>query len=73
MSPRAAEWLQGRKTTNTSWYFDIKLISDYLFVSHRYHHTASATLFYALHEGLSLIEEEGLEQRWQRHHEARPG
>ena len=70
VSPRAAEWLQARKTTNRSWYFDLKLIADYLFVSHRYHHTASATLFYALHEGLSLIEEEGLEQRWQRHHEA---
>lgn len=70
VSTRAAEWLQSRKSTNRSWYFDIKLISDYLFVSHRYHHTASATLFYALHEGLSLIEEEGLEHRWQRHHQA---
>jgi alanine-glyoxylate transaminase / serine-glyoxylate transaminase / serine-pyruvate transaminase len=70
VSPRAADWLKARKATNVSWYFDIKLISDYLFVSHRYHHTASATLFYALHEGLSLIEEEGLENRWQRHHQA---
>jgi alanine-glyoxylate transaminase / serine-glyoxylate transaminase / serine-pyruvate transaminase len=70
ISPRAAEWLKARKTTNVSWYFDLKLISDYLFVSHRYHHTASATLFYALHEGLSLIEEEGLEHRWERHHQA---
>jgi alanine-glyoxylate transaminase/serine-glyoxylate transaminase/serine-pyruvate transaminase len=70
VSPRAAEWLQARKTINRSWYFDIKLISDYLLVSHRYHHTASATLFYALHEGLTLIEEEGLENRWERHHQA---
>lgn len=70
VSPRAAEWLQARKTTNRSWYFDIKLISDYLFVSHRYHHTASATLFYALHESLNLIEEEGLEHRWDRHRQA---
>ena len=70
VSPRAAEWLQARKTTSRSWYFDIKLISDYLFVSHRYHHTASATLFYALHEGLSLIEEEGLAHRWERHRQA---
>jgi len=70
VSPRAAEWLHTRKSTNRSWYFDLKLISDYLLVSHRYHHTASATLFYALHEGLSLIEEEGLEHRWQRHHQA---
>jgi alanine-glyoxylate transaminase/serine-glyoxylate transaminase/serine-pyruvate transaminase len=70
VSPRAAEWLHARKSVNRSWYFDIKLISDYLFVSHRYHHTASATMFYALHEGLRLIEEEGLEHRWQRHHQA---
>jgi len=70
VSPRAAEWLQARKTTNRSWYFDIKLISDYLFVSHRYHHTASATLFYALHGGLTLIEEEGLERRCERHRQA---
>lgn len=70
VSPRAAEWLQARKSANRSWYFDIKLISDYLLVSHRYHHTASATLFYALHEGLSLIEEEGLAHRWERHRQA---
>ena len=27
-------------------------------------------MFYALHEGLTLIEEEGLEHRWERHHQA---
>jgi alanine-glyoxylate transaminase/serine-glyoxylate transaminase/serine-pyruvate transaminase len=70
VSPRAAEWLKARKTTNHSWYFDLKLIADYLAVSHRYHHTASATMFYGLHEGLTLIEEEGLQNRWNRHHEA---
>ena len=70
VSPRASEWLKARETPNRSWYFDIKLIADYLTVSHRYHHTASATMFYALHEGLTLIEEEGLAQRWERHHEA---
>ena len=70
VSPRAAEWLQARETPNRSWYFDLKLIADYLTVSHRYHHTASATMFYALHEGLTLIEEEGLQNRWDRHHRA---
>src|SRR5271166_1672143 len=70
VSPRAAEWLKARETPNRSWYFDLKLIADYLTVSHRYHHTASATMFYGLHEALTLIEEEGLEQRWQRHHRA---
>lgn len=70
ISARAMEWLKSRKTTNHSWYFDVKLIADYLIESHRYHHTASATMFYALHEGLSLIEEEGLQNRWQRHQQA---
>jgi alanine-glyoxylate transaminase/serine-glyoxylate transaminase/serine-pyruvate transaminase len=70
VSLRAAEWLNARETPNRSWYFDLKLIADYLTVSHRYHHTASATMFYALHEGLTLIEEEGLHNRWDRHHQA---
>ncbi len=70
VSPRAIDWLKSRRTKNHSWYFDIKLIADYLLESRRYHHTASATMFYALHEGLTLIEEEGLEKRWERHHQA---
>jgi alanine-glyoxylate transaminase / serine-glyoxylate transaminase / serine-pyruvate transaminase len=67
VSPRAAEYIEARKTPNRSWYFDLKLLNDYYKVSHRYHHTASATLFYALHEALSLIMQEGVEQRWERH------
>jgi alanine-glyoxylate transaminase / serine-glyoxylate transaminase / serine-pyruvate transaminase len=70
LSPRAIERLKARQTTNRSWYFDLALIMDYLQGSHRYHHTASATMFYALHEGLTLIEEEGLANRLQRHQDA---
>ncbi len=70
VSPRAMEWLRARTTPNRSWYFDIRLISDYLVESHRYHHTASATMFYALLEGLTLVEEEGLQNRWERHRRA---
>ena len=70
ISPRAQERLSQRKQPNRSWYFDLSLISDYLTVSHRYHHTASATLFYALHESLAIIEEEGLGLRQQRHKRA---
>ncbi len=70
VSPRALDWLKTRKTPNHSWYFDIRLVADYLTGSRRYHHTASATMFYALHEGLTLIEEEGLENRWKRHHKS---
>jgi alanine-glyoxylate transaminase/serine-glyoxylate transaminase/serine-pyruvate transaminase len=70
ISPRAQERLKQRKQVNRSWYFDLSLIADYLTVSHRYHHTASATLFYALHESLAIIEEEGLALRQQRHQKA---
>lgn len=70
VSDRAVERLNARKEACRSWYFDLKLINDYLNVSHRYHHTASATMFYALHEALSLIMEEGVEQRWARHRRA---
>jgi alanine-glyoxylate transaminase/serine-glyoxylate transaminase/serine-pyruvate transaminase len=70
LSPRATDRLNERKTTNRSWYFDLKLINDYFNLSRRYHHTVSITLFYALHEALTLIVEEGVEQRWQRHQRA---
>jgi alanine-glyoxylate transaminase/serine-glyoxylate transaminase/serine-pyruvate transaminase len=70
ISPRAVDRLKQRKQPNRSWYFDLSLIADYLTQSHRYHHTASATMFYALHEGLSLIKEEGLQSRLQRHRKA---
>lgn len=68
ISPRAAERLKSRTSVNRSWYFDLKLITDYLIGSHRYHHTAPISMFYALHEALTLVEEEGAENRWQRHH-----
>jgi alanine-glyoxylate transaminase / serine-glyoxylate transaminase / serine-pyruvate transaminase len=69
VSPRAVERLKSRKQPNRSWYFDLNLLMDY-YQGKKYHHTASASLFYALHEGLSLIEEEGLESRLERHRQA---
>jgi len=70
VAPHAVELLKQRKSPPRTWYFDIGLIADYLLESHRYHHTASATMFYALHEGLTLIEEEGLAERCERHQKA---
>ena len=67
MSPRAMDWLRGRTTPPRSWYLDIKLIHDYSTVSHRYHHTAPISMFYALREALMVIAEEGIENRWERH------
>jgi alanine-glyoxylate transaminase/serine-glyoxylate transaminase/serine-pyruvate transaminase len=72
ISPRALERLKARKTQVQSWYLDLQLL-DTFYTGHKYHHTASATLFYALREGLAIMHEEGRENRWERHrrnHEA---
>jgi alanine-glyoxylate transaminase / serine-glyoxylate transaminase / serine-pyruvate transaminase len=68
-SPRAVERLNARKTPVPEWYLDLRLLGEY-FDGHKYHHTASASLFYALHEGLRLIHAEGLENRFARHRQA---
>jgi alanine-glyoxylate transaminase/serine-glyoxylate transaminase/serine-pyruvate transaminase len=66
VSPRALERLKSRKTPPHTWYLDLQLVDAY-YSGAKYHHTASATLFYALREGLALVEEEGIENRWARH------
>ncbi|HEV8048407.1 MAG TPA: aminotransferase class V-fold PLP-dependent enzyme [Terriglobales bacterium] len=67
MSRRAMDFLNSRTTPSRSWYLDLKLIHDYSTVSHRYHHTAPISMFYALREALLVIAEEGIENRWERH------
>ncbi|MGH7246509.1 MAG: pyridoxal-phosphate-dependent aminotransferase family protein [Pseudomonadota bacterium] len=66
-SPRAIERLQARTAPNPVWYLDLKLLREYYDPPHRYHHTAPVSAFYALHEGLASILEEGVENRWERH------
>ncbi len=66
VSPRALDRLKARKTPVQSWYLDLQLL-DSFYTGHKYHHTASATLFYALREGLAIVAEEGRENRWERH------
>jgi alanine-glyoxylate transaminase/serine-glyoxylate transaminase/serine-pyruvate transaminase len=66
VSPRALERLKERKAPMQSWYLDLQLL-DTFYSGHKYHHTASATLFYALREGLAIVAEEGRENRWERH------
>jgi alanine-glyoxylate transaminase/serine-glyoxylate transaminase/serine-pyruvate transaminase len=58
-----------------SWYFDLQAMVDYWFAAgpRAYHHTAPINMIYALHEGLRIVDEEGLDARWERHavaHEA---
>ncbi|MGP8246044.1 MAG: pyridoxal-phosphate-dependent aminotransferase family protein [Bryobacteraceae bacterium] len=66
VSPRALERLKKRAAPVQSWYLDLQLLDAY-YSGHKYHHTASATLFYALREGLAMMAEEGRENRWVRH------
>jgi alanine-glyoxylate transaminase/serine-glyoxylate transaminase/serine-pyruvate transaminase len=61
-APRALE----RLVTCRSFYFDLGLLQDY-WIRRKYHHTMSSTLTYALAEALTMIEEEGIEARWERH------
>jgi alanine-glyoxylate transaminase/serine-glyoxylate transaminase/serine-pyruvate transaminase len=55
-----------------SWYFDLQAMVDYWFADgpRAYHHTAPINMIYALHEGLKIVQEEGLEARWARHAKA---
>lgn len=66
VSPRAWDRLKARTTPVQSWYLDLQLLESFYF-GHKYHHTASATMFYALREGLAIVKEEGIEARWERH------
>ncbi len=65
--PRAMEALKQRKTKVQSWYLDLTIIAQYWGSDRVYHHTAPITMNYAINEALRLVEEEGLEPRWQRH------
>lgn len=65
VSPRAVERLRKRSSPNRSFYLDLTLLEDY-YHRRRYHHTASASLLYAIREALAEIFEEGLERRFER-------
>jgi alanine-glyoxylate transaminase/serine-glyoxylate transaminase/serine-pyruvate transaminase len=61
---RARERFVGR---SPSWYLDLGMIGDYVGAARRYHHTAPVSMIYALHAGLGVLLEEGLEAAWARH------
>jgi alanine-glyoxylate transaminase/serine-glyoxylate transaminase/serine-pyruvate transaminase len=67
-SDRAVKAAKARKHPIRSWYLDITLLEKYWGSTPRvYHHTSSSTLNYAILEALLLIEEEGLQNRFERH------
>ena len=67
MSPKAVEKLHARQKPVPNWYLDMSLVSRYWGSERTYHHTAPINMSYGLREALSLIAEEGLEARWERH------
>ncbi len=66
-SQRALDAMSRRKVKVQSWYLDLGLLQKYWGEERVYHHTAPITMIYALREGLRLVQEEGLESRWNRH------
>jgi alanine-glyoxylate transaminase/serine-glyoxylate transaminase/serine-pyruvate transaminase len=66
---KALDTLKNRSCDVSSFYLDLSLLAKYWIGegSRVYHHTAPACMFYALHEALALIAEEGLEARIRRH------
>lgn len=48
-------------------YFDLSMLQDYWGPRRLNHHTEATSMLYALREGLRLVLEEGLEQRFLRH------
>lgn len=69
--PRAVARIRSRGRPCQSWYLDAALLADYVGAGseRKYHHTAPINMMYALHEGLVMVEEEGLEARFARHAE----
>lgn len=67
-SDAAVKVLENRKTPVQSWFLDLSLVKNYWAGAKRaYHHTAPVSSVYAIREALSLVIDEGLENRWERH------
>jgi len=69
VNQKAMDTLKNRSRDVNSYYLDLSLLAKYWIRDggRAYHHTAPACMFYALHEALVHIAEEGLEARIQRH------
>jgi alanine-glyoxylate transaminase/serine-glyoxylate transaminase/serine-pyruvate transaminase len=67
VGPRGRDALRTRKTKVANWYLDLTMIEAYWGSERTYHHTAPISMNYALREALRIVEEEGLEKRWERH------
>ena len=68
LSEKAVSVLRRRKSKVRSWYLDLTMVEKYWGEERTYHHTAPISMNYALREALRIVQEEGLENRWARHH-----
>lgn len=68
-SEKAIEKIKGRKQKVQSWFLDLNLVMGYWGGEGKraYHHTAPINALYGLHEALVMLQEEGLENSWERH------
>jgi alanine-glyoxylate transaminase/serine-glyoxylate transaminase/serine-pyruvate transaminase len=68
-SQKALDVVTSRKTTVQSWFMDLNLVLGYWGGEGKraYHHTAPINTLYALHEALVILQEEGIENSWDRH------
>ena len=68
---RALAKMDARKTKVQSWYLDVSMLRKYYTGGggggRVYHHTAPINMTYALHEALTIVLEEGLDARIERH------
>lgn len=68
-SEQALERVRQRQHRVQSWFLDLNLVMGYWGqgAKRAYHHTAPINALYGLHEALVILQEEGLENAWQRH------
>ncbi|MCP4811071.1 MAG: alanine--glyoxylate aminotransferase family protein [Planctomycetaceae bacterium] len=68
---RALEKIARRASAARTWFHDLELIDGYWSEggARSYHHTAPVNSIFALAEALRLLNQEGLEQAWERHRE----
>ena len=68
LSDTASRAMKARKSKPRSWYLDLSMLDEYWISARKYHHTAPASMIYALRESLRILTEEGLESSFARHH-----
>ncbi len=72
ISNRAIQKIRTRKTQASSWMYDLNYLIDLWYekssISRPFHHNPPVNIMYGLHEALTLVQEQGIENIWKRHH-----